>query len=148
MHTEKEARELWCPMARSQGNCDEPAANRWIGAGGDGVTEMQMNPPDSRCIASKCAMWRWGAPGLSDICHESVKSLGLDIRSQNALIGNDINTIRDVLVRSERELLIEPGLGKKSFGLIKNALAERGLRLGMTLPTDDPALGYCGLAGK
>jgi hypothetical protein len=55
MHTEDEARELWCPMVRYERESAEPSFNRC--RGNDGV---HNNPPDPcRCIASQCAMWRW-----------------------------------------------------------------------------------------
>lgn len=52
MHTEEQARNLWCPMAK-EALCETdhykeprgPVANRW-------------NKGKSRCIASDCAMWQ------------------------------------------------------------------------------------------
>jgi hypothetical protein len=51
MYSEDEARKLWCPMARVA--VDEASANRDI----DDTTTFISG---CRCIASKCAMWRWG----------------------------------------------------------------------------------------
>jgi hypothetical protein len=47
MHTEAEARELWCPMHRDLFIVDEGAA--------------AVND-NTKCIASRCAMWRWEYP--------------------------------------------------------------------------------------
>ena len=60
MDTEKQARELWCPMARfaiwsKHGN--SAAANRLGDDGG-----VKINHEYCRCIASQCAMWRWLDP--------------------------------------------------------------------------------------
>jgi hypothetical protein len=50
MNTEKQAMNLWCPMTRA--------------ASGNQLTNCSVNrvgdPQDNNCIASKCAMWRWG----------------------------------------------------------------------------------------
>lgn len=59
MHTENEARKLWCPMARIQNGTHNPAAayNRLI----DFAEYTSALPAMSLCIASDCAMWRWTA---------------------------------------------------------------------------------------
>lgn len=44
MHTEEQAQDLWCPLVRS-----------YELQGAHGGTDGWCN-----CIASKCAMWRWG----------------------------------------------------------------------------------------
>jgi hypothetical protein len=54
MPTEDEARKLWCPMARYARGNDPPAYNRC-----DFDDEVVESPGSCRCIASKCAMWRW-----------------------------------------------------------------------------------------
>lgn len=64
MFTEKQASELWCPMVRA--------------ANGKQVSNCTVNVPaimqdypaepvndhttGGNCIASRCAMWRWGQP--------------------------------------------------------------------------------------
>ncbi len=45
MKIEKKAKELWCPMARSEGS-------NMVDSGKYGVVL-------SYCIASRCMMWRW-----------------------------------------------------------------------------------------
>ena len=58
MHTEQEARKLWCPMVRYGG--ENEASNRWsepFERGGH--YKPDLNPDICRCIASQCAMWRW-----------------------------------------------------------------------------------------
>jgi hypothetical protein len=53
MHTEKQARELWCPVARVAVGNYSVAVNR------DEGDEIIAG---CRCIASECAMWRWSLP--------------------------------------------------------------------------------------
>lgn len=58
-----------------------------------------------------------------------VEDLELTMRSQNCLKAEDIYIIGDLIKRSEVELLCTPNLGKKSLTEIKDALAERNLKL-------------------
>jgi hypothetical protein len=41
-------------MARYVESFEDSASNRW-----SGIQEEISNPPQCRCIASQCAMWRW-----------------------------------------------------------------------------------------
>jgi len=59
MHTEDEARKLWCPMARYAWDEDKRAYNRYGFIGNDDTAEDVLNPESCRCIASECAVWRW-----------------------------------------------------------------------------------------
>lgn len=52
MSTEAEARDKWCPMVRT-GLTAGMAVNHHIG---DDVYD------ETRCIGSKCMMWRWRHP--------------------------------------------------------------------------------------
>lgn len=52
MHTEVEALELWCPMARyTYGGISYNRHHH--------PTEAEIIPSRCMCIASKCGMWRW-----------------------------------------------------------------------------------------
>lgn len=62
-----------------------------------------------------------------------VEDLELTVRAANCLKAENINTIADLVQRSESDLLKTPNLGKKSLTEIKNVLASRGLRLGMRI---------------
>lgn len=59
MHTKEEARRLWCPMVRYEG---DDGANFNRGTSQANPTNS-LSPDDDRyvcnCIADKCAMWRW-----------------------------------------------------------------------------------------
>lgn len=63
LHTEVEARELWCPMARllkidgdNNYGLVAAAVNRWWSHKNK---TTDNNPKPCRCIASECALWRW-----------------------------------------------------------------------------------------
>lgn len=79
MHTEEEARKLWCPFARSlpmrenaSGDNFEtlPPHNRTIDEGGKHFMDT------ARCIASECAAWRWergwiGTNSITGVTHRT-----------------------------------------------------------------------------
>jgi len=63
-----------------------------------------------------------------------VDELDLPVRSANCLKAYDIHYVADLVGKSESELLQTPKLGKKSLTEIKEALAAKGLSLGMSPP--------------
>lgn len=70
MLTEKEAREKWCPMVRiaRRENTDFGGTGTEVVVGGcntDALGGIRV-PASCRCIASDCAMWRWGADYVLD----------------------------------------------------------------------------------
>ncbi len=67
-----------------------------------------------------------------------VDELELSVRSYNCLKNADIRTIRDLVQKTEPEMLKTKNFGKKSLQEIKEVLAEMGLTLGMDL-SDLPA---------
>jgi len=67
-----------------------------------------------------------------------VDELELSVRSYNCLKNADIRTIRDLVQKTEPEMLKTKNFGKKSLMEIKEVLAEMGLTLGMDL-SDLPA---------
>jgi DNA-directed RNA polymerase alpha subunit len=68
----------------------------------------------------------------------SVDDLDLTVRPDNCLNAEGIYYIGDLVQRTESELLKTPNFGKKSLEEIKEALASRGLSLGMQLKTWGP----------
>ncbi len=62
-----------------------------------------------------------------------VDELELSVRSYNCLKNADIRTIRDLVQKTEPEMLKTKNFGKKSLHEIKEVLAEMGLTLGMDL---------------
>ena len=62
-----------------------------------------------------------------------VDELELSVRSYNCLKNADIRTIRDLVQKTEPEMLKTKNFGKKSLHEIKEVLAEMGLTLAMDL---------------
>lgn len=67
----------------------------------------------------------------NDLLDRSVDELELSVRSYNCLKNADIRTIRDLIRRSEREMLGTKNFGKKSLTEIKDLLHGMGLDFGM-----------------
>ena len=67
----------------------------------------------------------------NDQLDRSVDELELSVRSYNCLKNADIRTIRDLVQRSEREMLATKNFGKKSLNEIKEILNGMGLDFGM-----------------
>lgn len=65
-HTPEQARELWCPMVRIARREKIHEERAWstengvivAGCNTDALGGMRI-PKSCRCIADKCAMWRW-----------------------------------------------------------------------------------------
>jgi DNA-directed RNA polymerase subunit alpha len=66
-----------------------------------------------------------------------VAELELSVRSSNCLEAAQIVTIRDLVVKTEQDMLKFRNFGRKSLNEIKDILATMGLSLGMTLDDDD-----------
>jgi len=71
---------------------------------------------------------------------KSVDELELSVRAQNCLRNANIKTIRDLVLKTEQEMLKTKNFGRKSLQEIKNILAEMGLRLGMKVEDLPPQL--------
>ena len=67
-----------------------------------------------------------------------VAELELSVRSDNCLGAADIITIRDLVMKTEPEMLKFRNFGRKSLNEIKTILAEMGLSLGMMLDGYEP----------
>ena len=68
-------------------------------------------------------------PKENPLLQQPVGYLCLTVRSQRCLRAEDIDTIGDLIKRSEVELLKTPNLGKKSLTEIKDALAAHDIKL-------------------
>ena len=68
---------------------------------------------------------------------KSVEELELSVRSYNCLKNADIRTIRELVQKTEPEMLRTKNFGRKSLNEIKEILLTMGLGLGMRL--DEPA---------
>lgn len=65
--------------------------------------------------------------------NKSVEELELSVRSYNCLKNANIRTIRELVQKSEPEMLKTKNFGRKSLNEIKDILASMGLSLGMKL---------------
>jgi DNA-directed RNA polymerase subunit alpha len=81
------------------------------------------------------------APAGEPVDHElerklnmSLAELELSVRATNCLESEGITTVRDLVIRSDEELLEVRNFGETTLREVKNKLAERGLQLGMKLP--------------
>jgi DNA-directed RNA polymerase subunit alpha len=66
-----------------------------------------------------------------------VAELELSVRSSNCLEAAQISTIRDLVVKTEQDMLKFRNFGRKSLNEIKDFLANMGLSLGMVLEDED-----------
>ena len=85
------------------------------------------------------------APTFNENLDRSVDELELSVRAYNCLKNSDIKTIRDLVQKSEGEMLKTKNFGRKSLNEIKDILTSMGLGLGMKL--DDQGKPDTGRAG-
>jgi DNA-directed RNA polymerase subunit alpha len=78
-----------------------------------------------------------GPAGRNENLDRSVEELELSVRSYNCLKNANIMTIRELVQKSEQEMLKTKNFGRKSLNEIKEILSGMGLSLGMRL--DQPA---------
>jgi DNA-directed RNA polymerase subunit alpha len=74
---------------------------------------------------------------LNENLDKSVEELELSVRSYNCLKNANIRTIRELVQKTEAEMLKTKNFGRKSLNEIKEILGSMGLSLGMRL--DQPA---------
>ncbi len=65
----------------------------------------------------------------------SLAELDLSVRATNCLESENINTVRDLVARSEDQLLEVRNFGETTLTEVREKLSDIGLRLGMRLPT-------------
>jgi DNA-directed RNA polymerase subunit alpha len=63
----------------------------------------------------------------------SLAELELSVRATNCLESENINTVRDLVTRSEEQLLQVRNFGETTLKEVKGKLEEIGLQLGMRL---------------
>jgi len=64
----------------------------------------------------------------------SLAELELSVRATNCLESEGITSVRDLVIRTDEELLEVRNFGETTLREVKNKLEERGLHLGMKLP--------------
>ena len=70
---------------------------------------------------------------LAEYLNRSVDELELSVRSANCLKNAGIRTIRDLVQKTEKDMLETKNFGRKSLNEIKDILRPMGLSLGMEL---------------
>ncbi len=71
--------------------------------------------------------------GVNKVLLRSVEDLELSVRSANCLKNAGINTIGELVKKTEAEMLKTKNFGRKSLSEIKDILSEYGLSFGMDL---------------
>ena len=71
---------------------------------------------------------------LDEKLNMSLAELNLSVRATNCLETENINTVRDLVTRTEDELLEVRNFGDTTLAEVKERLAELGLHLGMRVP--------------
>jgi len=64
----------------------------------------------------------------------SLAEMNLSVRATNCLESENIHTVRDLVVRTEDQLLDVRNFGETTLNEVREKLTELGLRLGMRLP--------------
>ncbi len=75
--------------------------------------------------------------GLELVLNKSIDELDLSVRSANCLKNANIHTLRDLVARSEKDMLETKNFGRKSLEEVQDVLREHGLSFGMR--TGEPA---------
>jgi DNA-directed RNA polymerase subunit alpha len=68
---------------------------------------------------------------MNEVLNRSVEELELSVRSYNCLKNANIQTIGDLVQKSEAEMLRTKNFGRKSLNEIKEILSTLGLGFGM-----------------
>ena len=68
---------------------------------------------------------------ISALLQKEIDDLNLSVRSANCLRNANINTVGDLVVRSEKEMLETKNFGRKSLEEIQKVLDKMGLSFGM-----------------
>jgi len=96
-----------------------------------------INLEDAADQAAEAAADAPRAGALNENLDKSVEELELSVRSYNCLKNANIRTIRELVQKTEAEMLKTKNFGRKSLNEIKEILHSMGLSLGMRL--DQPA---------
>jgi len=84
------------------------------------------------------------AGAMNEVLNRSVEELELSVRSYNCLKNANIQTIGDLVQKSEAEMLRTKNFGRKSLNEIKEILSSMGLTFGMKIDASGRLLGPSG----
>jgi DNA-directed RNA polymerase subunit alpha len=85
-----------------------------------------------------------GSTQMNEVLNRSVEELELSVRSYNCLKNANIQTIGDLVQKTEAEMLRTKNFGRKSLNEIKEILAGLGLSFGMKLDAEGRLTGPVG----
>lgn len=68
-----------------------------------------------------------------------IEELDLSVRSANCLKNANINTLRDLVRKTEKEMLETKNFGRKSLEELQEVLGKLGLQFGMNVPERPPS---------
>jgi DNA-directed RNA polymerase subunit alpha len=91
----------------------------------DQAAELAAEEEEAQAVSATAA--------VEEKLDKSIEELELSVRSFNCLEAAGIKTIRDLVQKSESEMLKYRNFGRKSLTEIKNILKEMGLRFGMEI---------------
>ncbi len=79
-------------------------------------------------------------PALESKLSMSLADLALSVRAMNCLETENINTVRDLVIRTEDSLLEVRNFGETTLNEVKEKLTAIGMRLGMRIPQQSGAV--------
>jgi DNA-directed RNA polymerase subunit alpha len=83
---------------------------------------------------ARAGMGLGGDAAIESKLNMSLAEMRLSVRATNCLESENINTVRDLVTRSEDELLEVRNFGETTLNEVRQKLNELGLHLGMRLP--------------
>ncbi len=87
-------------------------------------------------------------PQLSEVLNRSVEELELSVRSYNCLKNANIQTIGDLVQKTEAEMLRTKNFGRKSLNEIKELLGGLGLSFGMRFDSQGRLVSAAGVVAN
>jgi DNA-directed RNA polymerase subunit alpha len=72
--------------------------------------------------------------GMDALLARTIDDLDLSVRSANSLKNANVHTLRDLVRKSEKDMLETKNFGKKSLEEVQEVLGSLGLSLGMNVP--------------
>ena len=96
---------------------------------------VQYHELGSRASASSRSIGVGADSNLEAKLNMSLADLRLSVRASNCLETENINTVRDLVSRSEDQLLEVRNFGETTLKEVRDKLSEMGLRLGMRVPS-------------
>ena len=124
--------------------------NGTVSPGGGGLArgDAAQGPPrhlhpDARraCAHDGGELGREELAGLDALLAKNIDELDLSVRSANSLKNANIHTLRDLVRRTEKDMLETKNFGRKSLEEVQEVLDKLGLSFGMDVPERPAASG-------